>query len=71
MTPCPNCAAASLGTEAASICTHCGAASVAGASVSIQAVLLGVFAAAVAFTAARWMWKHASNALDVRRPALR
>lgn len=71
MTPCPHCATSSIGTDVASICTQCGTTTVAGASVTIQAVLLGAFITAVAFTAVRFAWKHAGTSLGVRRPALR
>ena len=71
MTTCPHCTASSLGTDAASICTQCGATTVAGTTLSIQAVLLGVFVAAVAITAARLVWKHSGASLVVRRPALK
>lgn len=68
-TTCPHCATSSIGTDAASICTHCGATTVAGASVALQAVLLTVFLAAGAVAAARFASKRAGITLPVRRPA--
>lgn len=56
-TPCPNCSASALGTDALSICTECASVSVVGASVSIPTMLataaLAVVCAYVAKSAAQ------------------
>ena len=44
---CPNCSAAALGAETASICTECATATVAGASFSLPMMLAAAVGAAV------------------------
>ncbi len=69
-TCCSHGSTATLGTEAASFCTNCGAATVGGASVSLPAVLLSVIAAAAVCIAVRQVWRRAAASLLLRRLAL-
>ncbi len=52
-TCCPNCPATALGTDAASICTECATATVAGASFDLTSLAIGLAAATIAALACR------------------
>lgn len=54
-TCCPSCSATAVGTEAASICTECATATVAGASFSLPLLFVGILAAGIALTAIRML----------------
>jgi hypothetical protein len=70
-TCCPNCSNASaLGSEAASLCTECGAATVAGASIDLPLLFAGVFAAGLALLACRALRRRFAAAPAMARPAL-
>ena len=64
MTICPNCSAAALGTETASICTECVSATVAGATFSFPMLIAGAVVATVALFVVRRLarqvtsWRH-------------
>jgi len=63
MTPCcPNCSAQSIGIEAASMCTECASATVAGATFSIPALIAGVVVATLAVFVVRRLARVANAA---------
>ena len=72
MTPCcPNCGSAqTLGTEAASICTECATATVAGASISLPLLVAIVIAAGVAVIGLRMLCRRIVGVFHVKRPAV-
>ncbi|MFG0326026.1 MAG: hypothetical protein ACF8SC_01990 [Phycisphaerales bacterium JB037] len=70
MSACPNCSAAAVGTEAASICTECATATVAGASFSLPMLLTGVLAAGVVLVAVRVLLRRSSAWLKTRQPVM-
>lgn len=54
MTPCcPNCSAQSIGIEAASVCTECASATVAGATFSFPMLIAGAVVATLAVVVVR------------------
>ncbi|MFI4893227.1 MAG: hypothetical protein ACIAQ0_07300 [Phycisphaerales bacterium JB058] len=60
-TCCPNCSAAAFGTDAASVCTDCATATVAGASFSLPTMLATTVCAValvLAYKAIRRMWRR-------------
>lgn len=69
-TCCSNCSAAALGSEAASFCTECATATVAGASFSLPSFLAGALVAGVAVIAVRMLLRRAGGWLRTRGPAL-
>ncbi len=69
-TCCPNCSAGALGTEAASICTECATATIAGASFSLPMFLAGAFAAGIAVIAFRMLRCRAGVWIQTKRPVL-
>ena len=70
-TCCPNCpSAVALGTEAASICTECATATIAGAAFNLPLLLAGALVAGVAMIAFRVFWRTTSGLAYVRRAVL-
>ena len=68
---CPNCGSAqSLGTEAASICTDCATATVAGASISLPLLFAGALAVGVAVIAFRMLRRRAGWVIQMKRTAV-
>lgn len=69
-TCCPNCSASALGTEAATLCTECATATVAGASFSLPVLIAGALAVGAAVVAFRVLRPRAGALLRARRAAL-
>ena len=65
---CPNCSAAAIGTEAASVCTECVTATVAGASFSLP-MMLATAVCAIAMVcgckASRRMWHRTPSRVPI------
>ena len=57
MTSCPNCSAAALGTDAASVCMECASVSVVGASFNVPMIILAA-TGAVAMAFAYRVWRR-------------
>ena len=71
MTPtCSNCAAAALGTDAASICTECATAAVAGVSVSLPLIAAIATTAAVFVLALRLFPRRPTTSIPTKATAL-
>lgn len=69
-TCCPNCSSASvLGTEAASICTECATATVAGASFSLPMVIAAACAAGLGVIAFKMLRRRLGACLESKRLA--
>lgn len=68
-TCCPHCSAAALGTEAASVCTECATATVAGVSLNLPLLLAGALAAGVGVIAVRFLRHRIGAWMQTRRLA--
>ena len=68
-TCCPKCSASAFGTDAASICTECATATVAGASISLPMIVAGVLAAGVSLMVIRLLVRRSGAWLKAMQPA--
>lgn len=69
-TCCPNCSADAFGTEAASLCTECATATVAGGSFSLPVLLAAALAVGVGVIASRALRRRPGGRGWTKQPAL-